>query len=134
MKRAAVFSGAGLSAESGIPTFRDSGGLWENHRIEDVATPEAWHRDPKLVLQFYAARFEKIRQCAPNAAHLAFAKLQEKFDVTHITQNIDDLLEQAGNRHVWHLHGRIDAQKCERHFDIFGFRDNYFNCDFKSPI
>ncbi len=133
-KRIVVFSGAGLSAESGIPTFRGSDGLWENHRIEDVASPEGWARDPKLVLNFYAMRFEKIKSVQPNPAHLALAKLQEKFDVLNITQNIDNLLERAGNTNVWHLHGRIDRQKCERHYDIFGFRDGYFNCDFKSEI
>jgi NAD-dependent deacetylase len=133
-KRVVVFSGAGLSAESGIPTFRGSDGLWENHRIEDVASPEGWARDPKLVLNFYAMRFEKVQSVQPNVGHFALAKLQEKFDVINITQNIDDLLERAGCRNVWHLHGRIDHQKCERHYDIFGFRDSYFHCDFKSEI
>ncbi len=133
-KQVVVFSGAGLSAESGIPTFRGSNGLWENHRIEDVASPDGWARDPKLVLNFYAMRFAKIKSVQPNAGHFALAKLQEKFHVANITQNIDDLLERAGNQNVWHLHGRIDRQKCERHYDIFGFRDSYFNCDFKSEI
>lgn len=133
-KRIVVFSGAGLSAESGIPTFRGSDGLWENHRIEDVASPEGWARNPKLVLEFYAMRFEKVQSAQPNAGHFALAQLQEKFDVINITQNIDNLLERAGNKTVWHLHGRIDWQKCERHYDIFGFRDSYFNCDFKSEI
>jgi len=131
-KRAVVFSGAGLSAESGIPTFRGSDGLWENHRIEDVASPEGWARNPKLVLNFYAMRFEKVQSVQPNAGHFALAKLQEKFEVINITQNIDNLLERAGCKNVWHLHGRVDWQKCERHHDIFGFRDSYFKCDFKS--
>ncbi len=133
-KRVVVFSGAGLSAESGIPTFRGSDGLWENHRIEDVASPDGWAQNPKLVLEFYAMRFEKVQQVQPNTGHFALAKLQEKFDVVHITQNIDNLLERAGNKTIWHLHGRVDWQKCERHYDIFGFRDSYFNCDFKSEI
>lgn len=133
-KRVVVFSGAGLSAESGIPTFRGSDGLWENHRMEDVASPDGWARNPKLVLDFYAMRFEKVKNAHPNAGHFALAELQEKFDVVHITQNIDNLLERAGNQNIWHLHGRIDRQKCERHYDIFGFRDSYFNCDFKSEI
>jgi NAD-dependent deacetylase len=133
-KKIVVFSGAGLSAESGIATFRGSDGLWENHRIEDVASPEGWTRNPKLVLDFYNRRFEKVKQVQPNAGHIALAELQEKFDVVHITQNIDNLLERAGNQTVWHLHGRIDHQKCERHYDIFGFRDSYFSCDFKSEI
>lgn len=133
-KKVVVFSGAGLSAESGIATFRGSDGLWENHRIEDVASPEGWTRNPKLVLDFYNRRLEKVKQVQPNAGHIALAELQEKFDVVHITQNIDNLLERAGNQTVWHLHGRIDRQKCERHYDIFGFRDSYFSCDFKSEI
>lgn len=133
-KRIVVFSGAGLSAESGIPTFRASDGLWENHRVEDVASPEGWARNPKLVLEFYATRFEKIREVEPNPAHYAIASLQDVFDVVNVTQNIDNLLERAGCENVWHLHGRIDRQKCERHYDIFGFRDAYFNCDFKSDL
>lgn len=89
MKKIVVFSGAGLSAESGIPTFRDSGGLWEQHRIEDVASPEGWERNKKLVLNFYEQRFIRSLQCQPNPAHYAIAKLQENFDVVNITQNID---------------------------------------------
>lgn len=132
--RAVIFSGAGLSAESGLSTFRDSGGLWENHRIEDVASPEGWRRNPKLVLDFYAERFRRYRACQPNAAHYAIARLQDKFEVINITQNIDTLLEQAGCQTVWHLHGRADMQKCEWHYDIFANGDPRFRCDFKSPI
>lgn len=108
MRKIVVFSGAGLSVESGIPTFRDSDGLWENHPIEAVASPIGWMRNPSLVLEFYAERFLQMQQCKPNAAHVALAKLANIFDVVCITQNIDTLLEQAGVKNVWHLHGRID--------------------------
>jgi NAD-dependent deacetylase len=133
-KTLVVFSGAGLSAESGISTFRDSGGLWEQHRIEDVASPEGWQRNKKLVLDFYAQRFAKAMSCAPNPAHAAIAALQDDFDVVNITQNIDTLLERAGAKNVWHLHGRIDFQKCEHHFSIFADDDADFNCDYRAQI
>ena len=106
-KRIIIFSGAGVSAESGISTFRDSGGLWEENRIEDVATPEAWHRDPKRVLNFYDKRREQVLKASPNAAHLAIAALEKHFHVQVITQNIDDLHERAGSSRVLHLHGEI---------------------------
>ena len=93
-----VFSGAGLSAKSGIPTFRDSNGLWENHRVEDVASPGGWRRDPALVLRFYDLRFRGIQAAQPNEAHRSIARLQAKFNVLNITQNIDDLLERAAAR------------------------------------
>lgn len=102
-----VFTGAGVSAESGIKTFRDSGGLWEEHRIEDVATFEAWERDQELVLAFYNKRRQQVMNALPNAAHVLIAKLQDQFDVQVITQNIDDLHERAGSRKVLHLHGEI---------------------------
>lgn len=107
MQRIVVFSGAGVSAESGISTFRDSGGLWEENRIEDVATPEAWHRDPQRVLKFYDKRREQVLKASPNAAHLAIAALEKHFNVWVITQNIDDLHERAGSSQVLHLHGEI---------------------------
>lgn len=92
-----TFSGAGLSRESGIPTFRDSiDGLWHNHKIEDVADPDGWKRDKKLVLEFYQHRWENIKSCQPNEGHKALARLEEKYNVVNITQNIDDLLERAG--------------------------------------
>ena len=106
-----VFSGAGMSAESGINTFRDSDGLWEQHRIEDVATPEAWQRDPELVQRFYNARRRNILAAQPNAAHRAIAALEQDFDVHVITQNIDDLHERAGSTQVIHLHGNIRLAK-----------------------
>jgi NAD-dependent deacetylase len=102
-----VFTGAGISAESGIKTFRDSDGLWEQYRIEDVATPEAFNRNPKLVLDFYNERRKQVIAAKPNAAHYAIAELETKFEVQVITQNIDDLHERAGSKKVLHLHGEI---------------------------
>ncbi|MFM2061708.1 MAG: hypothetical protein RLZZ507_1378 [Cyanobacteriota bacterium] len=128
-----VFSGAGLSAESGIPTFRGAGGLWEGYKIEEVATPLGWMQNQKLVLDFYAQGFEKMQKCQPNAAHFAIAELANHFDVVCITQNIDTLLEKAGVKDVWHIHGRIDYQKCEWHFDIPPMYAEW-QCDYKSPI
>lgn len=106
-----VLSGAGISAASGIATFRDSGGLWENHRIEDVATPEGWQRNPELVLKFYNERRAKAAAAIPNPAHLAIAKLQERFDVVVVTQNVDDLHERAGSKQVLHLHGELNKAR-----------------------
>ncbi|RZG65776.1 NAD-dependent deacylase [Acinetobacter bouvetii] len=111
MQKLVVFSGAGMSAESGINTFRDSNGLWEQHRIEDVATPEAWARDPALVQPFYNERRKHILAAAPNDAHHLIAELDEFFDVQVITQNIDDLHERAGSQNVLHLHGNIRFAK-----------------------
>jgi NAD-dependent deacetylase len=106
-----VFSGAGMSAESGIKTFRDSDGLWENYNIEDVATPQAWQKDPDLVTTFYNERRQSIIQAKPNEAHLGILELEELGDVTIITQNIDDLHERAGSSNVLHLHGNIRLSK-----------------------
>lgn len=107
MKRVVVFTGAGISAESGIRTFRDSGGLWEEYPIEDVATPQAWSRNPSLVLEFYNLRREQVANAQPNAAHVAIEQLRSAFDLHIITQNIDDLHERAGSKNVLHLHGEI---------------------------
>ena len=106
-KQITILSGAGISAESGISTFRDSDGLWENHRIEDVATPDAWQRNPELVQEFYNLRRKQLLEVEPNAAHFAITELQKKFDVQVITQNVDDLHERAGNANVLHLHGQL---------------------------
>jgi len=106
-KKLVVFTGAGISAESGIKTFRDAGGLWEEYRIEDVATFEAWERDQDLVLNFYNQRRKQVMEAKPNAAHLLVAELQTYFDVHVITQNVDDLHERAGSKQVLHLHGEI---------------------------
>lgn len=109
-----VLTGAGISAESGLRTFRDSDGLWEGYRIEDVATPRAWHRDPDLVLDFYNMRRRDVLAAQPNAAHKALAALQQHYDVQIITQNIDDLHERAGSQKVMHLHGEILKMRSER--------------------
>lgn len=107
MKKIVVLTGAGISAESGIKTFRDSDGLWENHRIEDVATPEGWDKNPALVQQFYNLRREQLLSVEPNAGHFELAALQNDFDVEVITQNVDDLHERAGSKKVLHLHGEL---------------------------
>lgn len=100
-----------MSAESGIPTFRDKGGLWENHRVEDVATPGAWARDRELVLRFYNERRRKMWSCTPNAGHLGLVALESHFDVAIITQNIDNLHERAGSKQVLHLHGELSKAR-----------------------
>jgi NAD-dependent deacetylase len=107
MKKLVVLSGAGISAESGIPTFRDSNGLWEGFRVEDVASPEGWYRDPEKVLDFYNQRRKRAREVQPNRGHLILAELEEFFEVTVVTQNVDDLHERAGSTKVIHLHGSL---------------------------
>lgn len=106
-----VLSGAGVSAESGLKTFRDSDGLWENHRIEEVATPEAFRANPALVLDFYNQRRTQLSQAKPNTAHLAIAQAEEWANVQVITQNVDDLHERAGSTQVLHLHGNLTQAK-----------------------
>jgi NAD-dependent deacetylase len=106
-KNIVILTGAGISAESGIKTFRDSDGLWENHRIEDVATFDAWHRNKELVLDFYNQRRRQLLQCEPNIAHKLLVRLEEKYHVQIITQNVDDLHERAGSANVLHLHGEL---------------------------
>lgn len=106
-----VFSGAGMSAESGISTFRDTGGLWEEYSIEEVATPQAWQKDPKKVQNFYNQRRKQIIECIPNSAHYQLAEMEGSFDISIITQNIDDLHERAGSSSVTHLHGNIRLAK-----------------------
>jgi len=107
VKKIVVLTGAGISAESGIATFRGADGLWEGHRIEDVATPEAWQKDQKLVLEFYNQRRRNVVDSQPNKAHHLLKELEEKNDVQIITQNIDDLHERAGSSNILHLHGQI---------------------------
>lgn len=102
-----VFTGAGVSAESGLKTFRDMGGLWNEYAIEDVASPDGWKRSPSTVLSFYNERRQAVLAAQPNAAHRAIASLEAKFDVVVITQNIDDLHERAGSSNVIHVHGEI---------------------------
>ena len=111
MEKITVLTGAGISAESGLRTFRDSDGLWENHRIEDVATPEAWSRDPELVLNFYNERRKQVNEAQPNKAHILLAQLEDNYEVNIITQNIDDLHEKAGSTNVYHLHGQINKAR-----------------------
>ncbi|GAB3567682.1 NAD-dependent deacetylase [Spirosoma luteolum] len=106
-QKVVVLSGAGISAESGIPTFRASDGLWENHRIEDVATPEAWMRNPVLVQDFYNQRRRQALSVEPNAGHKALVRLEAGYDVTVVTQNVDNLHERAGSSTVIHLHGEL---------------------------
>lgn len=107
MKNVVVFTGAGVSAESGIRTFRDSGGLWEEYSIEEVATPDAWRKNRALVLDFYNQRRRQVIAAEPNPAHLALARMEQVFHVKVITQNIDDLHERAGSTNILHLHGEI---------------------------
>lgn len=107
MSKIVVLTGAGVSAESGIRTFRDAGGLWEGHKVEDVATPEAWHRQPQVVLDFYNERRRQLLSVEPNAAHKSLVELEKHHEVTIITQNVDDLHERAGSNNVIHLHGEL---------------------------
>ena len=107
MKKIVVLTGAGVSAESGLKTFRDHDGLWHDHRVEDVATPEAWERDMDLVNEFYNERRKNLLEAKPNAAHIALARLEDKYDVQIITQNVDDLHERGGSTKVLHLHGEL---------------------------
>ncbi|MDQ7947863.1 MAG: Sir2 family NAD-dependent protein deacetylase [Pedobacter sp.] len=106
-RKLVVLTGAGISAESGLKTFRDSDGLWEGYHVYDVATPEAWEKDPILVQSFYNERRKQVLAALPNAAHLALASLEDHFEVSIITQNIDDLHERAGSTNITHLHGII---------------------------
>lgn len=106
-KKLVVLTGAGISAESGIATFRDSGGLWEGHRVEDVATPEGWKKNPALVLEFYNQRRKQALTVNPNRGHEILQELEAYFEVTIVTQNVDDLHERAGSSHVIHLHGSL---------------------------
>lgn len=107
MKKLVVLTGAGISAESGLKTFRDMGGLWENYNVMEVASPQAWNNDPELVLRFYNDRRKQLLQAEPNEAHQCLAKLEDHFDVHIITQNVDDLHERAGSTKVLHLHGEL---------------------------
>jgi NAD-dependent deacetylase len=126
-KKVVVLTGAGISAESGIKTFRDGGGLWENHRIEDVATPAAWAKNPALVLEFYRGRWQQLDQVEPNAAHKALENLEVKYDVSIITQNVDDLHERAGSKDVLHLHGQLRYAKSSlgKDTNVYLIKDRY---------
>ena len=107
LRKIVVISGSGISAESGLPTFRDANGLWRNHDWRDLASPEGWRRHPELVLEFYNERRAKAAEARPNAAHIALAELQSAYEVVIVTQNVDDLHERAGSAKVIHLHGQL---------------------------
>lgn len=114
LKNLVVLSGAGMSAESGISTFRDANGLWENYSIEEVATPEAWHKDMDLVLRFYNQRRKQLFEVNPNKGHEALVELEKHFNVHIVTQNVDDLHERAGSKNVLHLHGELRKARSTR--------------------
>ena len=116
-KKLVVLTGAGVSAESGISTFRDSDGLWEKFKVEDVASIEGWYKDPALVLEFYNARRAQLATVKPNAAHYAIAELENQFDVTVVTQNVDNLHERAGSTRIIHLHGELTKVRPENTFN-----------------
>ena len=135
MKNIVILTGAGISAESGIKTFRDQNGLWENHRLEDVATPEAFTRDPKLVQHFYNLRRRQLLsdEVKPNSAHLALTELAKHHNVTLITQNVDNLHEQAGSPHVHHMHGELLKSRCIHTHQVYAqhedlHHDNHCQC------
>lgn len=114
MKKIVVFTGAGISAESGLQTFRDANGLWEGYKVEDVATPRAWAKNPAQVLEFYNQRRRSVLEAKPNEAHIIIAELEKEFEVDVITQNIDDLHERAGSSNILHLHGEILKMRSEQ--------------------
>lgn len=123
-KKIVVLTGAGVSAESGVSTFRDSDGLWENHRVEDVATLEGWYRDRKMVLDFYNERRAQLPKVKPNAAHIAIASLEKDYDVQVITQNVDNLHERAGSIRIIHLHGELTKARPENCYnEMDGFSE-----------
>ncbi len=121
-KRITVLTGAGVSAESGISTFRDSNGLWENYSVEDVASIGGWYRNPALMLDFYNMRRKELASAKPNAAHVAIAGLEKEYDVTVVTQNVDNLHERAGSTRIIHLHGELTKVRPE---DRFNDRDGF---------
>ena len=129
-----VLTGAGVSAESGISTFRDSDGLWEQHKVEDVASIEGWYRNPSLVLDFYNARRAQLATVRPNAAHQAIAALEDEYNVTVVTQNVDNLHERAGSTKVIHLHGELTKVRPENCFnDMDGYsEETVFDIGFDS--
>src|SRR3982074_2849251 len=124
-KKLVVLTGAGISAESGLRTFRDSDGLWEGYEVTEVATPRAWKKDPSLVLDFYNIRRKDVLGAKPNRAHFGLAELEKDFDVHIITQNIDDLHERAGSSKIIHLHGEIFKMRSEKNEHlIYEIRDD----------
>lgn len=126
LKKLAILTGAGVSAESGLRTFRDMNGLWEEYNVEDVASPEGWQRNPELVLRFYNERRRQLKDAKPNAGHTGLVDLERKYDVTIITQNVDNLHEQAGSTKVLHLHGmltKVRSSVDERLVYDIGYKD-----------
>ena len=119
MKKLVILTGAGISAESGIKTFRDSDGLWENHRIEDVATYSGWIKNKQLVLDFYNLRHKDLKNAQPNDAHYILAELEKDFDVQIITQNVDDLHERGGSSNVLHLHGELTKMRSTKNNKVY---------------
>lgn len=121
-----VLTGAGVSAASGLRTFRDSGGLWEQHRIEDVATPQGFERDPQLVQRFYNMRRRQAQEAEPNLAHIALATLEKKWrgEFLLVTQNVDDLHRRAGSSRVLHMHGELERVSCQRTLEVFAWRED----------
>ena len=127
MKNFVVFTGAGISAESGLKTFRDSGGLWENYKVEDVATPEAFLKNPKLVLNFYNLRRKQLLESVPNVAHFSINDLSAKYNVSIITQNVDDLHERSGSKNVLHLHGNLTEARSTIDHKIYDIKGSELN-------
>jgi NAD-dependent deacetylase len=133
-KKLVVLTGAGVSAESGITTFRDSNGLWENHKVEEVASIEGWYENPSLVLDFYNKRRAQLAEVRPNSAHLAIASLEKDWDVTVVTQNVDNLHERAGSTRIIHLHGeltKVRPENCYNEMDNFS-TESVFDIGFDS--
>jgi len=129
-KKLVVLSGAGISAESGIKTFRDSDGLWEGHNVMDVATPEGWKKNPELVLDFYNQRRKQLQTVEPNPAHKILAELENHFEVCIITQNVDDLHERAGSTNVLHLHGELlKVRSTDNYTYLLEWKDNLLSTD-----
>ena len=127
MKNFVVFTGAGISAESGLKTFRDSGGLWENYKVEDVATPEAFLKNPKLVLNFYNLRRKQLLESVPNVAHFSINNLSAKYNTSIITQNVDDLHERSGSKNVLHLHGNLTEARSTIDHKIYDIKGSELN-------
>ncbi len=134
MKKIVVLTGAGISAESGVKTFRDSDGLWENYRVEDVATPEAWENDYELVLRFYNERLQQLNSVLPNEGHRHLVRLESHYEVKIITQNVDDLHEKAGSSHVLHLHGELRKKRSQVNPDHIITIDSKENCIKKGDL
>jgi len=130
-KKLVVLTGAGISAESGIKTFRDSDGLWEGHDVMEVATPEGWHKNQELVLDFYNKRRQQLKEVQPNLGHQILAELEQDFDVHIITQNVDDLHERAGSTKVLHLHGELLKVRSTKNKNlILDWTDDLYTGDF----